>query len=76
MSKLLGEQYIVLAPSSSSVIALENLTKDVADKIGKAVINEYKSAERPLTTAALVFDKSGITEAGKFNPKGTGRNEQ
>lgn len=76
MSKLLGEKYIVLAPSSSSVIALENLTKDVADEIGRAVVKEYRTAERPLTTAALVFDQSSISEAGKFTSKGTGRNEQ
>ena len=69
MSKLLGEKYIVLAPSSSSVIALENLTKDVADKIGREVVSAYNYAERPLTTAALVFDQTGITVAGKFDPE-------
>lgn len=69
MSKLLGERYIVLAPSSSSVIALQNLTRDIADEIGRAVVKEYNTAERPLTTAALVFDRSGITEAGKFTPE-------
>ncbi len=69
MAKLLGERYIVLAPSSASVIALENLTKDVADEIGRAVVKEYNAADRPLTTSALVFDHNSITEAGKFNPE-------
>lgn len=69
MSGLLGETYIVLAPSASSVIALENLTRDVAEEIGRAVVKEYNAAERPLTTAALVFDKAGVTQAGRFDPE-------
>ena len=67
MSKLLGDKFIVLAPSDESVIAVDNLTEEFYGEITKIVSKEYRAAEKPLTTSVLIFDRSGVTEAGNIH---------
>lgn len=67
VSDSFGPKFLVVAPSYSSILVLENITNNILEGLGTVIINEYKNSKKPLTTDVLLFDPSGINIAGRFS---------
>ena len=69
VAKYLGTEFLVIAPSCESTLAIESITREMADRLGKIIAGEYKSAENPLTSDVLLFTTDKIDIAGTFEFK-------
>lgn len=69
ISRYFGPKFLVVAPSYDSLLVLENVTNNILEGLGMVIINEYKKAEKPLTTDVLLFDPTGVNVAGRFSVK-------
>lgn len=67
LSPLLGESFVVAAPSMTAIAAFEDIDLAAVKGLGKIILNEYKWSDLPLTTEILRFDKSGVHSAGRFS---------
>ena len=66
VSEKLGNKFLVVAPSSRSLMAVENVTNNIIEAFGPVVIGEYTKAKHPIFTDVLLFTQNDITVAGRF----------
>ena len=69
VSKHLGNNFFVIAPSDDTLIAFESLNEKIIKSVGNAVMSKYKSASHPLTSDLLMFTKDDVKIAGSFSEK-------
>ncbi|MBP1545313.1 MAG: hypothetical protein J6A37_01770, partial [Oscillospiraceae bacterium] len=67
ISRVLGHRFLVAAPSKDTMLALSEVTNDVVERLGTAIVGEYRFATRPLTTDVFHFSSSGVKIAGHFS---------
>lgn len=63
----LGAKFLVVAPSRENLLALQNITNNILEGLGKVILNEYRNSENPLTTDVLLFTPKDIQVAGRFS---------
>lgn len=66
VSSKLGARFLLVAPSSESLLAVEDVTNDIVETLGPVVIEEYKKSTHRLSTNVYLFSRTGITIAGRF----------
>ena len=67
VSEKLGARFLVVIPSSSSILAVEDVRNDIIETFGPIVVQEYKKAKNKLSTDVFLFDSNGISAAGRFS---------
>ena len=67
ISERLGHRFLVAAPSKDTLLALSDVTNNVLERLGTAIVGEYRWAPRPLTTDIFHYSSAGITIAGHFS---------
>ena len=65
--KYFGAKFLVAAPSRENLIALENVTNDILEGLGAAIINEHRKSAYPLTTDILLFTQDDVETVGHFS---------
>ncbi|MCM1022764.1 MAG: hypothetical protein NC395_01735 [Prevotella sp.] len=68
----LGAKFLVVAPSRENLLVLKNITNNILEGLGTAILSEYRKAKNPLTTDVLLFTPQEIQVAGRFS---VGRDE-
>lgn len=67
ISERLGSRFLVAAPSKDTLLALTDVTNNVLERLGSAIVGEYRWASRPLTTDIFHYSSAGIRVAGHFS---------
>lgn len=67
ISERLGSRFLVAAPSKDTLLALTDVTNNVLERLGSAIVGEYRWASRPLTTDIFHYSSAGIRIAGHFS---------
>lgn len=67
ISERLGHRFLAAAPSKDTLLVLSEVTNNVLERLGAAIVGEYRWAPRPLTTDIFHFSSSGVTVAGHFS---------
>lgn len=67
ISGKLSPRFLAAAPSKDSLLVLSEITNDVLERLGTAIVSEYRFASRPLTTDIFHFSSSGVEIAGHFS---------
>lgn len=67
ISSILTPKFLAAAPSKDSLILFSEITNDILEHLGAAIVNEYVWAARPLTTDVLLYSAAGIEIAGHFS---------
>ncbi len=67
ISERLSSKFLVAAPSKDTLIVLSEVTNNVLERLGTAIVSEYRWASRPLTTDILLYTSLGIQVAGHFS---------
>ncbi len=67
VSDFLGSRFFVIAPSYTSVVAIEYVGNDILEKIGEIIVNEYTWSDLPLSTEVILFDNNEISSVGRFS---------
>ena len=66
VSQRLGARFLLVAPSSESMLAVEDVTNDIVESLGPVVLEEYKKTKNKLSTNVYLFSQAGISVAGRF----------
>ncbi len=67
ISQRLTPRFLAAVPSKDTLLVLSEITNDVLERLGTAIVSEYRFASRPLTTDILHFSSSGVEIAGHFS---------
>lgn len=67
ISSLLSPKFLVAAPSKDSLIVLSEVTNNVLERLGSAIVGEYRWASKPLTTDIFLYTSQGVQTAGHFS---------
>ena len=67
ISERMGPRFLVAAPSKDTLLVLSEVTNNVLERLGAAIVGEYRWAARPLTTDIFHYSSSGVTVAGHFS---------
>lgn len=67
ISEKLSHRFLVAAPSKDTIIVLSEVTNDVLEHLGTAIVSEYRWASRPLTTDIFLYTSAGVEIAGHFS---------
>lgn len=51
----------------NTLLVLSEVTNDVLERLGTAIVSEYRWASHPLTTDIFHFSSTGIDIAGHFS---------
>ncbi len=63
----LSPKFLVAAPSKDTMIVLSEVTNDVLERLGTAIVSEYRWASHPLTTDIFLYTSAGVEIAGHFS---------
>lgn len=66
IAERLGPRFLIIAPSASSLVAIEDVTNNIIEAFGPVVLEEYSVSADKLTTEVFLFSPSGVITAGKF----------
>lgn len=66
ISEHLSSRFLAAVPSKDTMLVLSEVTNDVLERLGTAIVSEYRWASRPLTTDIFHFSSAGIAIAGHF----------
>lgn len=66
VSARLSPRFLVAAPSKDTVIVMSEVTNDVLERLGTAIVGEYRWASRPLTTDIFLYTSYSTEIAGHF----------
>ena len=66
ISDKLGARFLLIAPSSESMLAVEDVTNNIIESFGPVVLDEYRKSVNKLFTEVLLFSPTGMSVAGKF----------
>lgn len=67
ISQKLCSRFLVAVPSKDTLLVLSEVTNNVLEGLGTAIVSEYRWASRPLTTDIFHYSSGGITVAGHFS---------
>lgn len=67
ISSKIGSRFLAAAPSKNTLLVLSEVTNDVLERLGTAIVSEYRWASHPLTTDIFHFSSTGIDIAGHFS---------
>lgn len=67
IAKKLSSKFLVAAPSKDTIIVLSEVTNNVLERLGTAIVGEYRWSSRPLTTDIFLYTSAGIEIAGRFS---------
>jgi hypothetical protein len=65
--KYFGSKFLAVAPSRDSLLVLENVTNNILEGLGAAIIDEHGKSDKPLTTDVFLFTRNDIETAGHFS---------
>lgn len=71
ISELLGSRFLVVIPSASSILAVEDVRNDIIETFGQVVVDNYVNSKSKLSTDVYLYGANGISVAGRFNVKET-----
>lgn len=63
----IGHRFLVAAPSKDNIIVMSEVTNNVLERLGAAIVGEYRWASRPLTTDIFLYTSMGTEIAGHFS---------
>lgn len=63
---LLGDKFLLVAPSYDGIIAMEYIDMGLLEKLGRMIIKEYMTSPKPLMTEVLEFGPEKTLLIGKF----------
>lgn len=67
VSTRLSPRFLAAVPSKDSVMVLSEVTNDILERLGTAIVGEYRWASRPLTTDVFLYTSFGTEIAGHFS---------
>lgn len=67
VSRIMGHRFLVAAPSKDNIVVIGEVTNNVLERLGSAIVGEYRWASAPLTTDIFLFSSSGVEIAGHFS---------
>ena len=67
VSEKLGPKFLVVIPSSESILAVEDVRNDIIETFGPIVMQEFQKSRNKLSTDVYLFTSTGISVAGKFS---------
>lgn len=69
ISDILSPKFLVAAPSKDGMLVLSEVTNNILENLGAAIVNEYQWSSCPLTTDIFLYTSSGIQVAGHFSER-------
>ncbi|MCM1577688.1 MAG: hypothetical protein NC078_02660 [Ruminococcus sp.] len=66
ISARLSPKFLVAVPSKDTIIVMSEVTNDVVERLGTAIVSEFRFASRPLTTDIFLYSSAGVEVAGHF----------
>lgn len=67
VSEKLGPKFLVVIPSSESILAVEDVRNDIIETFGPIVMQEFQKSRNKLSTDVYLFTSTGISVTGKFS---------
>lgn len=67
ISAHLSPKFLVAVPSKDTIIVMSEVTNDVLERLGTAIVGEFRFASRPLTTDIFLYSSAGVEVAGHFS---------
>ncbi len=67
ISARLSPKFLVAVPSKDTIIVMSEVTNDVLERLGTAIVGEFRFASRPLTTDIFLYSSAGVEVAGHFS---------
>ncbi len=67
IASVLSSKFLVAAPSKDTLLVMSEVTNDILERLGSAIVSEYRFAPRPLTTDIYLYTSAGVSIAGHFS---------
>lgn len=65
-SSKLGSRFLVVFPSASTLLVIEDVMNNVIESFGPMIVKEFEASPKRLSTDVFLFTPNGIEIAGRF----------
>ncbi|MGN0666286.1 MAG: hypothetical protein ACI4KF_07140 [Huintestinicola sp.] len=69
IADILSPKFLVAVPSKDCMLVLSEVTNNILETLGTAIVNEYQWSPCPLTTDIFLYTSNGVQVAGHFSER-------